>query len=42
MEYHKIINLLDDTPKKTFKFRKKKMGQNKGSITRNEWPKVQL
>ena len=41
MEYHKIINLLDDTPKKTFKFRKK-MGQNKGSITRNEWPKVQL
>ena len=23
MEYHKIINLLDDTPKKTFKFRKK-------------------
>ena len=29
MEYQKIINLLDDTPNKPFKFRKK-MGRNKG------------
>ena len=39
MEYQKIINLLDDTPKKTFKFRKKKWVKIKDQLRGTNGPR---